>query len=91
MQALSHEEVGKLAQQLYDHGIRQKVEREENIGKMIIIDIESGDYEVDKNGLKAVNRLEERQPNGRFHGLRIGYKVAYSLGGGMERVSLANP
>jgi hypothetical protein len=45
---LSHEEVGKLAQQLYDDGIRQKVERAENIGKMIIIDIESGDYEVDK-------------------------------------------
>jgi hypothetical protein len=84
---LSHEEVGQLAQQLYDHGIRQKVEREENIGKMIIIDIESGDYEVDKKGLKAANRLEERHPNGRLFGLRIGYKVAVSFSGGMERVS----
>jgi hypothetical protein len=83
---LSHEEVGKIAQQLYDHGIRQKVELGENIGKMIIIDVESGDYEIDKKGLKAANRLEERQPNGRFYGLRIGYKVAYSLGGVMERV-----
>jgi hypothetical protein len=48
---LSREEVAQLAKQLYEAGIRQKVEIEENIGKMVIIDIETGDYEVDKTGL----------------------------------------
>ena len=84
---LSHEEVGQLATQLYENSIRQKVESAENIGKMVIIDIETGDYEVDKNGLHAANRLNKRHPEARLFGLRIGYNVAASLGGVMERVS----
>jgi hypothetical protein len=84
---LSHEEVGRLVKQLYESGIRQKVESAENIGKMVIIDIETGDYEVDKNGLHASHRLNERHPDARLFGIRIGYNVAASLGGVMERVS----
>lgn len=84
---LSHEEVGQLAEQLYERGIQQKVETEENIGKMVIIDIETGDYEIDKNGLHAANRLSERHPDARLYGIRIGYNVAASFGGGMERIS----
>ena len=42
---LSHEEVAKIAKQLYESSIRQQVELEENIGKMVIIDIETGEYD----------------------------------------------
>lgn len=84
---LSHEEVGQLAEQLYSSSIRQKVETPENIGKMVIIDIETGDYEIDKNGLQASKRLNQRHPEARLFGIRIGYNVAASLGGVMERVS----
>ncbi|WP_143046452.1 hypothetical protein [Trichormus sp. NMC-1] len=48
---LSSEEVAKRAKELYDNGIRQQVETEENIGKMIIIDIETGEYAIDKTDL----------------------------------------
>jgi ABC-type enterochelin transport system substrate-binding protein len=41
---LSREEVAQRAKQLYESSIRQQVEVEENIGKMVIIDIETGDY-----------------------------------------------
>ncbi|MEG4841106.1 hypothetical protein [Microcoleus sp. B9-D4] len=84
---LSHEEVAKLAKQLYESSIREKVESENNIGKMVIIDIETGDYEVDKNGLQAARSLSKKHPNPRLFGIRIGYNVAASLGGVMERVS----
>lgn len=84
---LSHEEVGQLAKQLYESTIRQKVESPDNIGKMVIIDIETGDYEVDKNGLQAANQLNKKHPDARLFGLRIGYNVAASLGGVMERIS----
>ncbi|WP_363267928.1 hypothetical protein [Okeania sp. SIO2B3] len=47
---LSYEEVAKIAEQLYQSNIRAAVEIPENIGKMVIIDIETGDYSVDKNG-----------------------------------------
>jgi hypothetical protein len=84
---LSREEVARRAKQLYENGIRQKVEIEENIGKMVIIDIETGDYKVDKNGLRAADYLTDKSPNARLVGFKIGYNVAAAFGGGvMERV-----
>mgnify|MGYP001797676053 FL=1 len=83
---LSREEVARRAKQLYESSIRQRVEVEENIGKMVIIDIETGDYEVDETGLKASRKLSKKHPNARLFGIRIGYNVAISFGGVMERV-----
>lgn len=37
---LSREEVARRTKELYENSIRQQVEQEENIGKMVIIDIE---------------------------------------------------
>ncbi|NJL90728.1 MAG: hypothetical protein HC916_13755 [Coleofasciculaceae cyanobacterium SM2_1_6] len=85
---LSREEVGQRAKDIYISSIRQKVEVEENIGKMVIIDIETGDYKVDENGLHAADYLSEKHPNARLVGFKIGYNVAASFGGGvMERVA----
>ncbi|MBD1936397.1 hypothetical protein [Microcoleus sp. FACHB-68] len=84
---LSSEEVAKRAYQIYEGGIRQKVEAEENIGKMVIINIETGDYEVDETGLQAARNLYAKHPYARLFGIRIGYNVAASFGGVMERVS----
>ena len=84
---LSNEEVAKRAYQLYESGIRQKVEIEENIGKMVIINIETGDYEVDETGLQAAKNLRAKSPYARLFGIRVGYNVAASFGGVMDRVS----
>ena len=83
---MSREEVALRAKQLYESRIRQEVEVEESIGKMVIIDIETGDYEVDQTGLQASRNLSKKHPNARLFGIRIGYNVAVSLGGVMERV-----
>lgn len=84
---LSHADIAIIAERLYEDSIRAKVELPENIGKMVIIDIETGDYEVDKNGLQAAKRLNARHENTRLFGIRIGYSVAASFSGAMERVS----
>ena len=83
---LSRAEVARRARQLYENSIREQVEIDENIGKMVIIDFESGDYEVDETGLKAARKLGAKHPNARLFGIRIGYHVAVSFGGVMERV-----
>ena len=83
---LSREEVARRAKHLYESSIRDQVEVEENIGKMVIIDIATGDYKVDKNGLHAADYLSEKHPNARLFGIKIGYNVAASFGGVMERV-----
>ena len=84
---LSREEVARRAKHLYENTIRQKIELEENIGKMVIIDIETGDYKVDENGLHAADYLSAKHPNARLLHLRIGYKFAASLGSVIERFS----
>ncbi|ABA20530.1 conserved hypothetical protein [Trichormus variabilis ATCC 29413] len=82
---LSSEEVAKRAKELYDNNIRQQVETEENIGKMVIIDIETGEYAVDKTGIESAKYLRSKNRFARLFGIRIGYKVAASFSGEMER------
>ncbi|MBD2364384.1 hypothetical protein H6G36_24935 [Anabaena minutissima FACHB-250] len=82
---LSSEEVGKRARELYENNIRQEVETEENIGKMVIIDIETGEYAVDNTGIESAHYLRKKNPLARLFGIRIGYKVAAAFNGDMER------
>ncbi len=82
---LSSEEVGRRAKEIYENSIRQQVYTEENIGKMVIIDIETGEYAVDKIGIESAHLLRKKNPLARLYGIRIGYKVAASFSGDMER------
>ena len=82
---LSSEEVANRAKELYENGIREQVETEENIGKMVIIDIETGEYAIDKTGRESANYLRNKNRFARLFGIRIGYKVAASFSGEMER------
>ena len=85
---ISREEVGRRGKALYEQNIRQQVETEQNIGKMVIIDVKTGDYEVgDMIGIDSAHQLRMRHPNGQLFGMRIGYNVAESFGGVMERTS----
>lgn len=85
---LSSEEVGQRGEALYEPNIRTEVETEENVGKMVIIDIETGDYEIgDESGIEAARRLHAKRPDAALYGKRIGYNVAVSLGGVMERTA----
>ena len=88
---LSREELARRAKALYEKTIRRQVETEENIGKMVIIDIESGDFAVDDLGIESSHQLRAKNPNARLYGIRIGYNVAASLGGVMERTTPLPP
>jgi hypothetical protein len=82
---LSREEVARRATALYESDIRARVDLPENIGKMVVIDIETGAYGVDPLGFDSARSLRRGNPNARLFALRIGYKVVASLGGVMER------
>jgi hypothetical protein len=83
---LRREEVARRARQLYKNIIRQQVETNENIRKMLIIDFESGDYKVDETRLKAARKLSAKHLHSSLFHLRMGYNVAVSFGGVIERV-----
>jgi hypothetical protein len=84
---LSSEEVAHQAMELYASSIRDAVEIEDNIGKMVIIDIETGAYKVDLNGIESARKLRQQNPTARLFGIRIGYNVAVSFSGVMERTA----
>ena len=80
------EQVCEMGERIYTEKLREVVETLENIGKMIVIEIETGDYEIGGNsGLEAQDRLEIRHPQGIFYGVRVGYTVAETIGGVMPR------
>ena len=78
----SPEEVARLGNQIYQHDIRDKV-LPQHKGKFLVLDISSGDYEIDEDDLSAEEVLRARRPGGVFFGLRIGYTSAYTLAGRM--------
>jgi hypothetical protein len=84
---LSREEIARRAREWYDKHIRSQVETPENIGRMVVIDIETGEFGVDDLGFDAATQLRTKNPHARLFGLRIGYKVAATLGGVMERTT----
>ena len=84
---VSESAIEQKAWQVYQQ-IRSQVETPDNIGRMIIIDADSGDYEIgDDTGLDASRRLRDRRPNSQRFGIRIGYKFAASFDGELERLS----
>ena len=76
----SGEEIARRGKELYADKIRPLVETEGNIGKACIIDIETGDYEIDADGLAADSRLFAKHPGAALWGERIGYKAYASFG-----------
>jgi hypothetical protein len=77
---LSREEVGRIGEEIYRRDIRQNVYPEHK-GKFLVLDVLSGDYEIDEDDLTASKRLEARRPGAVGYGVRIGYRAAYTLSG----------
>jgi peptide subunit release factor RF-3 len=75
----SKEELARRGQELYESGIREQVEAG-NDGKIVAIDIETGDFEVDETVMDSTDRLFERQPDAQPWTIRIGYSAVYHFG-----------
>ncbi|HZO91246.1 MAG TPA: hypothetical protein VFB38_23180 [Chthonomonadaceae bacterium] len=81
----SAQEIGRRGKALYEQNIRKHVETEENIGKIVSIDIETGEYEIGDNVPKSSERLLAKRPDAALSGIRIGYNAVYALGGTLTR------
>ena len=79
MPEYSTAEVCDRGEKIYDERIKSLVEPQE-IGKFIVIDIESGDYEISEDMLEASDRLQKRRPDSVQFGAMVGYESAYLIG-----------
>jgi hypothetical protein len=64
-----------------------QVECEDNIGKMVVIDAETGEYAVDRSGIHSAIALKSKNPDARLFTIRIDYDIAVAFGGNIERVT----
>jgi hypothetical protein len=76
----TRDEIVERGQALYDQQIREKVEPQHN-GKFLVLDIETGEYEVDMDSRAAFDRADAKRPGAPFYILRVGYPTAVRLGG----------
>ena len=49
-------------------------------GKIFVVDIETGNYEIDDEDLVATDRLLAKNPDAVTYGLRIGFGPIYKFG-----------
>ncbi len=76
----SSAEIAERGQALYDQQVRGKVEPNYK-GKYLVLDIETGEYEIDDHELAALERAKATNPDAALYMLRVGYSSAYRIGG----------
>lgn len=69
--------VAKVGEAMYE---KMRAEMEANHwGKMVVIDVNTGDYEIADDDLTATTRLFERRPNAVSWGELVGYPAPYYM------------
>ena len=74
------ETVAVRGEEVYEREIRTKVESQ-CPGQFVVLDIETGDFEINADDLVATKRMLAKRPDAVLYGLRVGHPAAYRLGG----------
>jgi hypothetical protein len=82
---LSDEEITQRGREIYDSSIRSQVETSENIGKIVSINVETGEYEVGDDLLVTSLQLRVKQADAALWTERIGFNAVYAVGGTLFR------
>jgi hypothetical protein len=81
----SKEEFARRGDEIYESQVRPQVEKDHR-GKILAIDIETGDFEVDNSEIAACDRLEVRHPDAQIWIVRIGSRHVRRFGGRTKRI-----
>lgn len=79
----SKEEYASRGRALYDGRIREQVEPEQN-GRIVAIDIETGEFAVADDVLKACEPLITKDPDAQLWTVRAGYRAVHRIGAWQE-------
>ena len=75
----SKEEFAQRGQEIYEKRVRQQVE-EGNRGRIVAIDIETGEFEMGEDTLSASGQLLARCPSAQPWVVRIGHRAVQRFG-----------
>ena len=82
-------EVVKRGKALYEQDIRASVEAG-NIGKYLIINVETGEYEIGDDDLETSRRARAKYPDAPLYGMKIGYPAVDAVGAILHPLSEIN-
>ena len=74
------EEVAFKGDLMYQSQIRSIVDTPDNFGKMLVIDVETGEYGIDISGVTSAIKLKGKRPTARLFMIKIGFDVAVDFG-----------
>lgn len=74
------EEIAERGRKLYEEHIKALVDPDVHYGKFVVIDVETGDYEIDKRHISAIKKLRQHHPGALTYGTRVGFPSAYRSG-----------
>ena len=76
--------ISELGEKIYRERIKSRLAPSEK-GKIVFIDVLSGDYELDADFITAADRLQARRPDAVGYAVRVGYKAVFHIGGSYTR------
>ena len=76
----TNEEIARRGEEIYTSSPRHQLENSYR-DKILIIDIETGEYEIDDDALTASKRALAKHPGAAIYGLRIGSRFMYEFSG----------
>jgi hypothetical protein len=80
------EEIAAKGRAIYESRLRTQLERD-NVGRFLVIDIETGEYEIGDDDLETSLRAQGKNPSGVRFGMRIGHRSSGSIGGKRQRAA----
>lgn len=81
------DDIARRGDEIYDSKIRPHLGPEDE-GKFVLIDVQSGDHEVDRDELAASDRLLERHPDAQVWMVQVGSRHARRFGSRFKTVQL---
>ena len=81
---LDREAFARRGREYYDQHLRARLEPEHK-GEYLFLDVETGEYEMDRDQLAAMARAREKHPETIFFILRVGYPTVCRLGPRLRR------
>ena len=75
----SPDEVASRGEEIYEREIRPRLAPDDR-GRFLVIDIETGEYEIDDSDLAATKKALAKRPEAILYGMRIGADAAYRIG-----------
>ncbi len=76
----SKEEFARRGDEIYESQVRQQIDEEIDRGRIVAIDIETGEFELADDTMIATRQLYDRLPDAQPWVIRIGYRAVRRFG-----------